>query len=73
MVEDKVKNFDTIEQTDSIKEIFLKLELDYVFHTQKKVDEIVKAFIAFAKEHDEGSTKRKFTQETFALYKRSRD
>lgn len=55
------------------KEIFLKLELDYVFHTQKKVDEMIKDIIAFAEEHDKGSQRRKFIQETVPIYKHSSD
>lgn len=61
------------EKIEQTQEIFLKLELDYVFHTQEKINEIIKDIIVFAEEHDEGSQKRKFTQETFPLYRKSRD
>ena len=69
-VEDLVIKFKVEEAT---KEIFLTLTLEYVFHTEEKVNEMIRVINEFAKEHGEGCQKKTYLQEVMPLYKRSRD
>jgi len=69
-VEDSESKFVLYEST---KEIFLTLELKYVFHTEEKVNEMIRLINEFAKEHDEGCQKKTYLQEVMPLYIRSRD
>lgn len=56
------------------KEIFLTIKLEYVFHTEKKIEEMIKAINEFTKEHYyEGCQEKTYKQRIVPLYKSSRD
>jgi len=62
-----------MDQVEKTKEIFLTLKLEYVFHTEEKVEEMIKLINEFAKEHSKGCQRKEYTQDIRPLYKRSRD
>jgi len=67
-VEDLVIDFKV---SDSTKEIFLTLKLEYVFPTEEKAEEMIKLINEFAKEHYEGCQRKLYTQDIRPIYKRS--
>ncbi len=61
-------------EEEQTKEIFLTIELEYVFHTEEKVEEMIKVINNFLKEnHYKGCQKKTYKQVVFPLYKSSSD
>ncbi len=55
------------------KKIFLTIELDYVFYTEEKVEEMIKIINELIKGHDEGCQKKTYIQVIVPRYKTPSD